>query len=66
MFSGSVDGAENHPDVVNMLRLMPICINLHKLPNEVAKEDMWTIDFLNLFFMAQQKKIEYEKSKMRP
>jgi hypothetical protein len=45
------------------LQILGICRELHKLPHEVKKEDIWTIDFLStaLKAVSQKRKMEMER-----
>jgi hypothetical protein len=60
-----IEGAENHPDIVHLLQLLPIAERFHMPLCEGSAEDLdtWTIEMLNLTLRAQNQKLEYERKK---
>ncbi len=63
MLQGVKAGAEDFPDVVDALRLMPICITMNKLPYELDGEDEWMLDFITEFIHLRDAKTDMEIKK---
>jgi hypothetical protein len=57
---------ECFPDMIAMLRLMPLCLQFNKMPHTdiLEEEDVWTLDFMQMFLIAKQKREEYERKKI--